>query len=1314
MKHGTLRRLSSLLLAFVMAFSLAVPAVAAEGDLTVTGDPAPTEEAMPMTVGDTQTLTAKAEGAGTDETVTWLWSVESGSDAVSLDGAADQSTATIQAKAAGQATVKATATAGGKTGSVSWQVEVSPAVESIEIVDYGQTLDLDPSGDWTDGRNSEAQLRVNVVPNDAKPKIQWSSSDSSIATVDENGLVKGVSPGEATITATAGEATSSRQVVVRGVRLNTHSVDVRVNQQVSVDWETYGSIDNSAANTVSWRSSDESVAGVANGNITGRTAGSATVTVQYYNQTTNTTYRDSCDVSVKDVSANAITAEADSGNPLAFSSIASEINGQCRQVLGESLSYITGLTVDTDAGTLYYGYVSAENPGLGVASNDQYYYSGSTNGRKSLNNITFVPKGEYSGTAVINYVAYGSSGNTFSGTIRVDVDQDSTDVTYSTTAGQSVTFRPADFNSVCQSRRGVNLKYVTFSLPSSARGTLYYKYTGSANYAGRVTSNDNYYYSGTPNLADVTFVPAENYTGTVTISYTARDSGNGVYNGKVTITVAGGGGGDISYQVSSGDYVTFNRGDFNDLCRDATGRTLDYIRFTSLPSSSEGTLYYRYRSSGSYDSQVTANKNYYYSTSGSNRISEISFVPNSNYSGGITIPFTGYNTSGDTFSGVISIEVGEGASANITYNTDQDTVVTFDVTDFDDASQAFDGERLDYVRFTSLPGSSRGTLYYDYRSSSNKGTAVSASTRYYRNQSRYLDNVSFVPDEDYTGTVSIPYTGTDVEGHSFKGTVTIRVGEGGEETDVSYSVSQYGYVTLDDSDFNDASKSYNNRNLNRIRFASLPSSSQGRLYYDYKSNGNYDEAVSTSTSYYRSSNPRIDKISFVPASGYTGTVTIPYTGYDTNGDDFKGNVIIRVKESGELDVVYTAMEDTVVRFDADDFNQASQNYQGRNLNYVRFTTLPSSSAGTLYYNYEDADDKGNRVSASTSYYRSNGSNRLDNVYFVPDEGYTGTVNIPYTGYDSAGRSFKGTVSIRIQSPVASAIYYTTANTGSVTFRPADFNSVCQSLTGNGLKSVQFQLPASSQGRLTYGTGSGSAVSASTQYQYSGSPSLAQVVFTPTAGYSGTVDVSYTGYDEEDNRFTGTVRITVSASTTSAHFNDLGSYTWAVPAIDYLYGQGVVTGVGNGRFDPAGRTTRGQMALMLVRAFQFPQQSGNGFRDVPASSIYRNAIITAQALGIVEGDTNGNFRPDDPITRQDAFTMLSRAMRLSGWSFSDGTASDLAMYADGSQVSSYAVGPVGALVRLNIVQGDNQNKLNPRQYINRAETSVILYRALTIG
>ena len=65
MKHGTLRRLSSLLLAFVMAFSLAVPAVAAEEDLTVIGDPDPAE-AMPMTVGDTQTLTAKAEGGLSD------------------------------------------------------------------------------------------------------------------------------------------------------------------------------------------------------------------------------------------------------------------------------------------------------------------------------------------------------------------------------------------------------------------------------------------------------------------------------------------------------------------------------------------------------------------------------------------------------------------------------------------------------------------------------------------------------------------------------------------------------------------------------------------------------------------------------------------------------------------------------------------------------------------------------------------------------------------------------------------------------------------------------------------------------------------------------------------------------------------------------------------------------------------------------------------------------------------------------------------------------------------------------------------------
>ena len=178
----------------------------------------------------------------------------------------------------------------------------------------------------------------------------------------------------------------------------------------------------------------------------------------------------------------------------------------------------------------------------------------------------------------------------------------------------------------------------------------------------------------------MTFVPAENYTGTVTISYTARDSGNGVYNGKVTITVAGGGGGDISYQVSSGDYVTFNRGDFNDLCRDATGRTLDYIRFTSLPSSSEGTLYYRYRSSGSYDSQVTEGRSYYRSSSPYLR--RVTFVAGKDYSGTVHIPFTGWDTKGNRFSGTVAVEVGRTGDGDVRYSTYRNGRITFDDGDF--------------------------------------------------------------------------------------------------------------------------------------------------------------------------------------------------------------------------------------------------------------------------------------------------------------------------------------------------------------------------------------------------------------------------------------------------------------------------------------------------------------------------------------------------------------------------------------------------------------------------------------------------------
>ncbi|MFM9709734.1 hypothetical protein, partial [Streptomyces galilaeus] len=81
-----------------------------------------------------------------------------------------------------------------------------------------------------------------------------------------------------------------------------------------------------------------------------------------------------------------------------------------------------------------------------------------------------------------------------------------------------------DFNTICRSNTGRDLNYVMFELPPSARGTLYYNYTGQAVYAEQVVAGTQYYRGRSPRIDSITFLPAQDYTGTVRFSYRAVDT----------------------------------------------------------------------------------------------------------------------------------------------------------------------------------------------------------------------------------------------------------------------------------------------------------------------------------------------------------------------------------------------------------------------------------------------------------------------------------------------------------------------------------------------------------------------------------------------------------------------------------------------------------------------------------------------------------------------------------------------------------------------------------------------------------------------
>lgn len=355
----------------------------------------------------------------------------------------------------------------------------------------------------------------------------------------------------------------------------------------------------------------------------------------------------------------------------------------------------------------------------------------------------------------------------------------------------------------------------------------------------------------------------------------------------------------------------------------------------------------------------------------------------------------------------------------IKYELDEDTQIKFDADDFIEAFEDEADEDLEYVKF-ELPSVDDGRLYYEYEDEENPGSAVKEKTRYYADpddDDAGLDEITFVPSQNYNGILSIKYTAYGEDDKAYTGNIelTVREDEDDEDLDdIDYTADEDTPVAFDEDDFSDVLKDETDEDLDYVKFT-LPSSSYGKLYYDYADEDHPGSEVSTDKKYYADDDdgPALDKVTFVPYPNFTGTVTIGYTAYDEDGHSYEGTVSITVKEA--LDTIsYTTEENTPVRFDEDDFSDALEDASDKDLYYVKFT-LPSSSYGKLYYDYTDSDDQGSPVSENAKYYADpDDGSELSKVTFVPKSDYTGTVTVRYTAFDESGVSSTGTVKIVIE------------------------------------------------------------------------------------------------------------------------------------------------------------------------------------------------------------------------------------------------------------------------------------------------------------
>lgn len=446
----------------------------------------------------------------------------------------------------------------------------------------------------------------------------------------------------------------------------------------------------------------------------------------------------------------------------------------CDDATGEDLSYVKFSPPSSSYGTLYYYSSFGSTTKREVTSSIKCYYDDSTN---DLDRVFFSPDEDNDGTINITYTGYNEDDEAIcTGRVRITIEDSSKDVEnieYEVSAGDDVTFDDEDFYDVVDDATSEDLYYVTFTIPDSDYGKLYYYSSSTSTTRRELTSSIKCYYNGATNsLSRVVFVADEDYDGTFDISYKAyNDDADEICTGEIEITVeeTDSDNNAIKYQVAEDDELSFDEDDFNDVCEDETGESLDYIKFT-IPSTTYGSLYYD-------DKRITSSSTKYYYDSAP-LISDITFVPDDDYAGPFSITYTGYNEDGDTFTGTIRITVGDEDSAakagDIMYTVDGGSKIKFDAYKFDYVCDNATDETLNYVKFT-LPSSSMGTLYYDYTSSLSIGTAVVADTKYYYDSTPAISRITFVPNLNYSGTFSIIYTGYNVEGRKFTGNIKFTV-----------------------------------------------------------------------------------------------------------------------------------------------------------------------------------------------------------------------------------------------------------------------------------------------------------------------------------------------------------------------------------------------------------------------------------------------------------------------------------------------------------------------------------------------------------
>ena len=591
----------------------------------------------------------------------------------------------------------------------------------------------------------------------------------------------------------------------------------------------------------------------------------------------------------------------------------------------------------SNAGTVYsrYGKRNATSFTRSELDDYKFYYGDSDYGDYDLDELSFVADKSFSDSIEIAFTAYGGRGSkendSVSGTLKITSSKSASsskgDITYTVKAGEEVTFDDDDFEKIYENSSCTgSFKYVEFSRPDSAfnnAGTLYSRY-GKRNetaFTRSSLSSNKFYYGdsdyGDYDLDELSFVADRTFSGSITLNFTVY-GGTGTrtnqnVTGTLVITTDKTGSstakGDVTYTVKAGDEVAFDEDDFKKVydSSNCTG-SFKYVEFSRPDSAfnNAGTLYSRYgkRNETAFTRSSLSGTTFGYDSyeDADYSLDDLSFVADRTFSGSITLSFTlygGKNSKCDqSTTGTLVITTGTSAVTsryvgNIRYNTTPNTALQINANDIARLFRKYtSGGSLQYLTLTSVPAT--GSLYYNYYNASKYGatrtqlTASMAGSMIFSyspaSASEYdLSELTYIPSGSNYCT-ALTFTGYSSSGAAVSATILISV----TVSPVSevYSVTTKGTsVNFPANSVYSAVASATGFGLSSIQLLELPASTAGVLYV-----GSY--AADTTSAYsYGSDTDSMSQLRFIPNSGFTGSVSIPYVALSSSGTALGAGVV---------------------------------------------------------------------------------------------------------------------------------------------------------------------------------------------------------------------------------------------------------------------------------------------------------------------------------------------------------------------------------------------------------------------------------------